>query len=63
MTISSRVDDVLGVSGVTLALPTLIGGKGILGTIPISLDEAEATAFQQSAAIIKEVTDSLDGRL
>jgi L-lactate dehydrogenase len=63
MTISTRVDNVLGVSGVTLALPTLIGGDGVLGTVPISLDPAETDAFQRSAAIIREAADSLASSL
>lgn len=63
MTISTRVEDALGVSDTTLSLPTLIGGDGVLGTLPISLNSTEMVAFQKSAGIIKSATDSLVGRL
>jgi L-lactate dehydrogenase len=63
MTISSRVDGVLGVSGVTLALPTLIGGQGAMSTLPIRLDADETAAFHRSAGILREATESLSGSL
>jgi L-lactate dehydrogenase len=59
MTVSTRIENEHGVSGVTLALPTLIGGQGVLGVLPITLDAAETTAFRQSAAVIQQATESL----
>lgn len=63
MTVCTPIDGVHGVSGVTLSLPTLIGGEGVLGTLPIPLDEAETAGFQRSAAILREAADSLAGSL
>jgi len=63
MTVCTPVQGILGVSGVTLAVPTLIGGEGALATLPIPLDAAETAAFQRSAAILKEAADSLAGSL
>ena len=59
LTVCSQIENIHGVSRVTLSLPTLIGGQGVLGTLPIKLDPAETAAFQQSAAIIETATASL----
>jgi L-lactate dehydrogenase len=63
MTISTKVEGMMEVSGVTLSLPTLIGGEGVLATLPLSLDAAEMAAFHASAAKIQEAADSLRGSL
>jgi L-lactate dehydrogenase len=63
MTISTRVDGVMNVDGVTLSLPTLIGGEGVLSTIPLAIDDDEMAAFQASAAVIREATESLHDSL
>ena len=59
LTISSRLNGVLGLSDVTVSLPTLVGGQGVISPVPISLNEAETAAFHASAAIVREATDSL----
>ena len=59
LTICSRIDGVAGCEGVTLALPHLVGGKGALGTIPLSVSATEQQALGRSAGILREAMESL----
>jgi L-lactate dehydrogenase len=63
MTISSRVEGVMDVDGVTLSLPTLIGGQGVLSVLPLRINAEEMAAFHTSAGVIREATESLQGSL
>lgn len=54
LTISSFNEDVEGTKNVTLSLPSLIGGNGNLGTLPIQLNAEEKSLLKNSAAIIRE---------
>jgi len=45
--------------GVTLALPHLVGGEGVLAKIPLSLSSAEQEALRRSAGILHAAIDSL----
>jgi L-lactate dehydrogenase len=45
--------------GVTLSLPRIVGGGGVLQTMEPSLDELEREALRASARVIKEATDSI----
>ncbi|WP_339908815.1 L-lactate dehydrogenase [Symmachiella dynata] len=60
LTISARLHDVLGLSDVTISLPTLVGGQGVISAVPISLNNEETAAFHASAAIVREATESLN---
>jgi L-lactate dehydrogenase len=60
MTICTRTAEVSGVRDVTLALPNLLGGQGIVQTFPPPLDEFEAKALQNSARVIRDAIDALD---
>jgi L-lactate dehydrogenase len=59
LTVCSRHDDVQGVRDVTLALPQLVGGRGVLATFSPPLAEDEAAALRASAETIRQATDSL----
>lgn len=59
MTVCSRVGSVQGIDGVTISMPHLIGGDGVMAAIPLSLTADEAAALKASAAIIKDATQSL----
>jgi L-lactate dehydrogenase len=63
MTISSRVEGVMDVDGITLSLPTLIGGQGVMSVLPLKINADEMAAFHASAAVIREATESLKGSL
>jgi L-lactate dehydrogenase len=63
LTVCSPVEEVAGIPNVTVSLPHLIGGKGILDTIllPISLTENEVSALQKSSQIVKQAYESIAG--
>lgn len=56
LTICTPVKNVLGVEDVTLSLPHLIGGKGILDTVPLPLamSKDEEIALRESAETMKK---------
>lgn len=63
LTVTSHVADFPGVPAATFALPHLVGGDGVLASIPLHLSEEESAALKRSAEIIAAATDSLAGKL
>jgi L-lactate dehydrogenase len=59
LTVCSVHDEVQGVRNVTLALPQLVGGQGVLACFPQPLADDEAAALRASAETIRQATDSL----
>ena len=61
LTVCTPVRDIAGVPNVTVSLPHLVGGQGILDTIllPLSLNETEETALRASAKVVKEAYESV----
>ncbi len=59
-TVSAPTDDVPGIKNVCVSMPRLIGGDGVMGLIPPSLDDSERSLLRKSAAIVKEASDGLD---
>jgi L-lactate dehydrogenase len=59
LTVCCRTTDVAGCEGVTLALPRLLGGEGVLATIPLPLDPNEREDLNRSAAILRSAIESL----
>jgi L-lactate dehydrogenase len=59
LTVCAPTEDVAGVRDVTVALPRLVGGAGILSTFPQSLSPDEEAALQRSATIVREAISSL----
>jgi len=49
----------VGVSNVTLSLPRLVGGKGVLGTFPLPLNEQETLRLRESAQVVRQALDEL----
>ena len=49
-----------GVQDVTVALPHLVGGPGVLETFPPTLDEWERQALQKSAQVVRDAIDSIE---
>ena len=62
LTVCSPMDDVAGVHDVTVSLPHLIGGQGVLATILPPLEPDELEALQASARTIREAIDNLDAQ-
>ncbi|MBU1206288.1 MAG: hypothetical protein KKH04_05085 [Proteobacteria bacterium] len=60
LTVCTPMNDVADVSKVTVSLPHLVGGQGILATFPLPLNEGEQSALQKSARTIREVIDELE---
>jgi L-lactate dehydrogenase len=61
LTVCSPAADVLGVRDVTVALPRLVGGEGVLETFPLPLNEEETEKLRASAGVIRRALDELGG--
>jgi L-lactate dehydrogenase len=48
-----------GVPDVTVALPRLVGGSGVIETFPLPLDEEEAELLRRSAQVIQHTLADL----
>lgn len=60
LTVCSPMDEVAGVRDVTLALPHLVGGQGVLATLALPLTAEEQAGLQRSATIIRRAIDELE---
>ncbi len=60
LTVSTFREDIAGVHDVTISLPSLVGGKGILSQLPLPIDADEEKALRQSATILKEFITQLE---
>lgn len=61
MTVCTPTAEVAGVEDVTVSLPRLVGGAGVLETFPMPLSAEEEAALAHSASIIKGLTEQLRG--
>jgi L-lactate dehydrogenase len=59
LTVCARVSGVAECEDVTLALPHLVGGEGVLATIPLTLDETERVGLQRSAGVLRDALASI----
>ena len=59
LTICSLITGVPDCDGVTLALPHLVGGDGVLATIPLSLDTAEREALAAVPSMLHTAVEAL----
>jgi L-lactate dehydrogenase len=59
LTVCACVSGVPDYDGVTLALPHLIGGEGVLATIPLALADTERDGLRRSAGILRDAVASL----
>jgi L-lactate dehydrogenase len=59
LTICAPTPDVAGVKDVTVALPRLVGGSGVIDTFPLPLSETEQDQLRASAAVIRGALDEL----
>jgi L-lactate dehydrogenase len=53
LTVCSPEDEVAGVRDVTVSLPRLVGGAGVLETLPLVLPHEEDEALARSAAVVR----------
>ncbi len=61
LTVCTPRDEIAGVKDVTLSMPHLLGGKGIMNSLQVPLTPDEGEQLRQSALIIREVIDGLEG--
>ncbi|HEU4390387.1 MAG TPA: L-lactate dehydrogenase [Blastocatellia bacterium] len=59
MTVCEPTAEVADVSNVTLSLPRLVGGAGVLETFPLPLSEQENAQLHESAVVIRRALDEL----
>jgi len=59
MTVCVPIEKVGDVSDVTLSLPRLVGGTGVLQTFPLPLDDEEKKQLNRSAGVIRKALDDL----
>jgi L-lactate dehydrogenase len=59
ITICAPVEEIVGVKDVTLSLPHLVSGKGVLAQLPFRLDEKETNELKRSAEILKEQAENI----
>jgi L-lactate dehydrogenase len=60
LTLCTPMSDVAGVTDVTVSLPHLVGGQGILTTFPLPLNEEETAALAASARVIRNAIDAME---
>lgn len=60
LTVSTPMPDVAGVKDVTVSLPNLVGGDGIIKTFFPNLNETETSALRLSAQVVRSVIDQLE---
>jgi L-lactate dehydrogenase len=59
LTVCTPVHEVAGVTDVTVSLPNLLGGSGVLETFQLCLSESEMDALRVSAMTVKQAIQSL----
>jgi L-lactate dehydrogenase len=59
LTVCTLMEEVAGIKDVTLSLPHLVGGEGIIKSLNVPLTKDEATQLQNSAMVIKDAIDHL----
>lgn len=59
MTVGAPTDEVAGIRNVTVSLPRLLGGQGVLETFPLPLSEEESIRLRASAQVIRQALDEL----
>lgn len=60
LTVCTPVDEAAGVPDVTVALPNLVGGTGVLSTCLFTLSDSEYAQLHASAQIVRDAITSLD---
>ncbi len=63
MTVCTPQKDIAGVKNVTVAMPHLIGGAGIIASFALPLSEDEQQKLKHSASLIRALIDDLEKEL
>ncbi len=60
LTLTTPTEEVAGIKDVSVSVPRLLGGEGVLATFPLPLSPQEEEALRRSAQIIRSAIDELD---
>jgi len=60
LTVCTPMEDVAGINDVTVSLPNLVGGEGIIQTFFPNLNAAETALLHASAQVVRSVIEELD---
>jgi L-lactate dehydrogenase len=60
LTVCTSTEDVAGIKDVTVSLPNLVGGEGIIQTFFPKLNEVETAALRASAQVVRSVIEDLN---
>lgn len=60
LSVCSRSNEVAGIQDVTLSLPHIVGGRGIVAPLPMRLSEDEQAHLKNSAQVLRAAIDSLE---
>jgi len=60
LTVCSLMPEVAGVREVTISLPHLVGGPGVMEALPLKLNAQETSALHASARLIRTTMDELE---
>jgi L-lactate dehydrogenase len=61
LTVCAPAPEVAGVRDVTVSLPRVVGGAGVLETLPLALPPDEEAALSRSARVVREAIDGVEG--
>ena len=59
LTVSAFMSDCEGISDVTLSRPHILGGQGVLASLPLPLNDRERSALIESAQTLRRAIDGL----
>ncbi len=62
LTVCAPTGEVCGVRDVTVALPYLVGGEGVLSPLPLPLDEREQDLLNKSATVVRRAIEEYDAQ-
>jgi L-lactate dehydrogenase len=62
LTVSTLIEDYCGIDGICLSMPSVVGANGVERVIPLQLSENEREQLIASAAILKGVLTSVEGK-
>jgi L-lactate dehydrogenase len=62
LTVSSRGEEVEGVKNVSISLPRLVGGHGVISTFPLPLSKEERGALKKSAETVRKAIEEIEDR-
>jgi L-lactate dehydrogenase len=60
LTVSTMTSLAGGVTDVSISLPNIVGGNGILETLPLPLNSEESAELKRSAEILKAEIDKIN---